>query len=156
MKKHITSSTLSALPIKDRLSQITEEIRIVLPGAGVILGFQLVVPFSYSFNTLSSVLQNTYIASLVCVVLTVILLIAPVALDRLTDDNTDLQVIYHFANTMIRISLLTFAMGISLDIFIIISFITNYSLFGGAIAVGLFSLSLALWFGYSLYKNKTT
>lgn len=145
--------TLHALPVKDRISQITEEIRIVLPGSGVLLGFQFIVPFSNTFNALGQTLQNIYIFSLICIVVTVLLLIAPVAYDRMTSDHTDLMSLYSFANIMIRVSLFTLALGISMDVYIIVSMITKSTTFSGSVAGGIFILCLSLWFGYSLTKK---
>lgn len=154
MKKRNASFTFETLSIKDKISHVTEEIRIVLPGTGVILGFQLTVPFSSAFATLSPLQLNMYIASLINVVFSVIFLIAPVALDRLTDDDLDLQMIYIFTTIMIRLSLLTLSLGISLAIFLVINMITKSVAIALGTSISILLLCQILWFGYSLYKNR--
>lgn len=149
-----SNSTSDPLSIKDKISQVSEEIRIVLPCTGVILGFQLTVPFSYGFMKLSLMQLIVYLASLISVVLSIIFLIAPVALDRLTEDDLDLHIIYKFTNRMIRLSLLALSLGISFAIFLVTSMIAKSFILALAMSLIIFILCQSLWFCYSLYINQ--
>ena len=65
------------------LAELLQELRIVLPGVQVLFAFLLTVPFSARFDSVSSLQQSVFFATLVCTALSAGLLIAPSAHHRL-------------------------------------------------------------------------
>jgi hypothetical protein len=65
------------------LAELLQELRIVLPGVQVLFAFLLTVPFSARFESVSSVQQAVFFATLVCTALSTGLLLAPSAHHRL-------------------------------------------------------------------------
>ncbi len=65
------------------LAELLQELRIVLPGVQVLFAFLLTVPFSARFDSVSSLQESVFFATLVCTALSAGLLIAPSAHHRL-------------------------------------------------------------------------
>jgi hypothetical protein len=69
--------------LETRIEQVLTELRIVLPGAQALFGFQFAAVLTASFGGLSSVLKVIHIASLGLVAGAVVMLIAPAAYHRI-------------------------------------------------------------------------
>lgn len=64
-------------------ASILQELRVVQTGVQILTGLMLTIPFQQRFTELSTGQQNLYLVSLVFAVLSVVVLISPVALHRL-------------------------------------------------------------------------
>lgn len=65
------------------LTELLQELRIVIPGVQVLFAFLLTVPFSQRFAKLDSLQQGVFFATLLCTAAATALLIAPSAHHRL-------------------------------------------------------------------------
>ena len=65
------------------LSELLEELRVVLPGVQVLFAFLLVVPFSARFTEVTPLQQAVFFGTLICTMFSAGLLIAPSAHHRL-------------------------------------------------------------------------
>lgn len=141
------------LSIEDRIKNILEEIRIVLPGTETLLGFQLAAVFSGTFGKLPHHLQYLYLANLGLITLSVIFLISPVAYDRIVDNERELSRLYKFSTLMIRLALVCLSLGLSGSLFIVVYIISQSLYLSGIFSGILFTLSICLWFLYSTYRK---
>src|SRR5262249_21947882 len=73
----------SATPLDVKIEQMLTEARVILPGAQALFGFQLAIVFTRSFVGVPAVSMIVHAASLLLVILTVVLLMAPAAYHRL-------------------------------------------------------------------------
>lgn len=135
-------------------NRILEEIRIVLPGTGVLLGFQFNAIFAQGFNTLPEIFQKLHIVSLLFLLLTMILLIAPVAFDRVAEGTREIRQFFQFAHDMVRIALVSLALGLSIDLFVVLHVVIKSDVIASTIAAVIFIVCITLWFGYTLYMKK--
>jgi hypothetical protein len=69
--------------LETRIEQVLTELRIVLPGAQALFGFQFAAVLTASFSGLPSVLKGVHMASLGLVAAAVVMLIAPAAYHRI-------------------------------------------------------------------------
>lgn len=145
MPKH---SKADLAHIKEELDRLLEEIRIVLPGTGVLLGFQFTAIFSQGFGKLSHNFQVFHVISLLLLLLTVIFLIAPVAFDRVVEGSKEIKLFYDFAHRMVTLALISLALGLSIDVVIVLHLIIS-DVFAWIIAGILFAIIISLWFGYT-------
>lgn len=73
---------------KDRLdrevSELLQELRVILPGVQVLFAFLLTLPFSQRFEDVTQLQKAVYYATLLCTALATAMLIAPSAQHRLS------------------------------------------------------------------------
>lgn len=139
--------------IKEELDRLLDEIRIVLPGTGILLGFQFNAIFAQGFGKLSHFFQILHVISLLLLLLTVIFLIAPVAFDRVVEGSKEIKPFYGFAHRMVTVALILLALGLSLDVVIVLHLIIN-DIAAWIIAGILFAICIFLWFGYTYYRRE--
>src|ERR1043166_6579001 len=65
---------------------LLEECRMVLPGIQALFGFQLIAVFSDGFARLAHTEQLAHLASILLVTVSIALIMAPAAYDRIVDD----------------------------------------------------------------------
>jgi hypothetical protein len=139
------------LRLRDKIQHVLSEARMVLPGAQALLGFQFSIILLNSFDKLPQELKYLHLASLATITLSVILLMTPASYHRIVERGEDSDHFYKFASKMTLASMVTLALGISSDIFVVIYQVTK-----SMIAAWIFSL-LALilfygcWFIYAFY-----
>lgn len=78
-----TPKARSGTPLVTRIEQMLTEARVVLPGAQAMLGFQLSIVRTRSFDVLPHEARTMHATSLCLVALAVILLMAPAAYHRI-------------------------------------------------------------------------
>ena len=66
------------------LSELLQELRVVLPGVQVLFAFLLAVPFQQNFTKITSFQQTVYFVTLLLTAITAVLLISPSAYHRIT------------------------------------------------------------------------
>jgi hypothetical protein len=137
--------------LKDRVTHVLDELRVILPGTQAIIGFQLVAVFSDGFTRLSSTSKYVHFASLLLVCLSAALLMTPASYHRIANRGNDSEELHQFATVMLILAMAALAMGISADLFVISWMIFH----GAAISVVVASTSLvgffAIWFGYPVH-----
>lgn len=73
----------------DELSQLLEELRVMLPGIQVLFAFLLTVPFTQRFTEITHHQQTTYYMAVLTAGTAAILLISPSAIHRIQRHATD-------------------------------------------------------------------
>jgi hypothetical protein len=112
MKKEVDT------PLHTKIDQMLTEGRVILPGAQALLGFQLVVLLTKAFGQLPAPARAVHLVALMCVVLAIILLIAPAAIHRLTFDGNDDPRLHSTGSILMTLALLPLALGLSCDIWV--------------------------------------
>jgi hypothetical protein len=140
----------SETPVSEQIKTLMTEARVILPGAQALLGFQFAAFLSDGFEKLPEPAKLVHFASLACVALSIILLIAPTAYHRLVaqgEDRTDVQ---HFGSAAVIAALLPLALGLSAEFYIVAARMGHAD--GGAILATVVALAgfLFLWFVYPL------
>jgi hypothetical protein len=128
---------LDDIDTTERIQHLLDEIRVILPGTEVLLGFLLIAVFEEGFDSLDSFLKYMHLASLGSMAITTILLIAPPAYDRITAQRENIQAFYVLATRMVLLALIFLALGLSSIVFVVVfKAINSYSiagLFSGAV-----------------------
>jgi len=140
------------LTIKDKVEHALQEARVILPGTEALLGFQLVSFFSGT-DRLVNGLKYWHLASFGFILLGTIFLVAPVAYHRIGEKGHETESFYFFAATMLVLAMVMLAFGLSADIYVIVSLVSNSTLAAGWSAAVAFVLMTGLWFGYSFYRR---
>lgn len=137
--------------LKDKIQQVLTEIRVVLPGAQALLGFQFIALLMEGFEKLPQSSKYVHFISLSLIALTVILLMTPAAYHRLVERGEDTEHFHRFASRVLLSSMIPLALGITGDFYVVARKITE----SDGLAIGLAGVALlifyGLWFGFTLY-----
>ena len=132
-RQQITTEDTS---LDKRITQMLTEARVVLPGAQALLGFQLASVISQSFEKLpaSSNQKVVQAASLGCITVAVILLIAPAAYHRIVFSGQVTEEVHRFGSWFVACATVPLAFGLSGDIYVVLTEITASTMLGMFIA----------------------
>jgi hypothetical protein len=137
-----------ATPLHIRIEQMLTEARVILPGAQALLGFQLAIVLTDTFEKLPSLPRLLHAAALLFVALSVALLITPAALHRIVWAGEDTEAVLRIGGQITILALLPLAMGMAADSFVVLSRVLG-SMGPAAVTAPVVLLCLiGLWFGW--------
>jgi len=142
------------MPKQDDLDQeirhALTEIRMVLPGAQALLGFQLITFVLSDFEKLGRSLKEIHVLSVIFMTLSVILLMTPASYHRIVENGENTEHFLSFTGRMLLWALPPLALGICGDFYVVLRTITQSSLICAVIAFALLIFFGWLWFGMPL------
>jgi len=133
-------------PLHTRIDQMLTESRVMLPGAQAILGFQFAVMLSKSFDQLPASARVVHVAALVLVAFTVILLMTPAAIHRITFGGEDAERFHTIGGRFVIAAAVPLGLGLSLELFVALVRATQSPALGIAGACAIAALFAGLWF----------
>jgi uncharacterized protein DUF6328 len=137
-------------PLNEKIKTMMTETRVVLPGAQAMLGFQFTAFLTDGFSGLREATKLVHFASLCCVALSIILLMAPAAYHRIVAHGEDRADVEHFGSAVMLASLVPLALGLTGDFYVTAEKLE----YGGSAAVAAAAVALlvflGLWFVYPL------
>ena len=139
--------------LKDKIEHVLGEGRTTLPGVQALLGFQFATMLTEGFDKLPTASKYVHLASLGLIALTVVFLLAPAAYHRIVEGGEETEGMHRFASAMLLAGMITLALGISGDVYVVVRKVTHSSPAGIAAAALAVALMYALWFGYTLYRR---
>ncbi|MFN2578965.1 MAG: DUF6328 family protein [Pyrinomonadaceae bacterium] len=142
--------------LKDKIQQVLTEVRVALPGAQALLGFQFVSLFMEAFEKLPYSLKIIHFISLCLVGLAIILMMTPAAYHRLVEQGEDTERFYRFASRILLTSLIPLALGISGDFYLVARKVTESDKVSIALAVFAIAIFFGLWFGFTFAKRRAS
>lgn len=131
------------------LGELLQEIRVVLPGIQVLLAFLLTVPFAQRADALEGPERRIYFLAVVSSAIAVACLLAPAAHHRLLFRSKAKVLVLHVANALVIVGTLLVAISVGLVVYLV-GWIMIDQRFGAAIAAGLTTATLLLWFAVPL------
>jgi hypothetical protein len=150
MRAGKTMKTHSMVDLHTKIEQMLTEARVILPGAQAMLGFQLIVTMSHAFSEMPAGAKFAHFAALGAMILTVILLIAPAAVHRLSFAGRDDSSFHRIGSGLITMALVPLAAGIALDCAVTAWRLT---MSGGAAVlsgIGIVLLLIDIWYVWPL------
>jgi hypothetical protein len=141
--------------LRDKVTHLESEARMIIPGIKALFGFQLVVVFNERFaKELSSTEQIYHWAALACSALAIVLTLAPAAYHRQAEEHTVSTRLTRLTNRWLTASLVPLLLGYCIDFYLLGVVILKNPL-ANAIATGaLFLAFLTMWFIYPLYAKR--
>ena len=143
------------LDIHTKIEQMLTESRVILPGAQAMLGFQLIATMTDAFAEMAAPAKYLHFAALGAVILSVVLLIAPAAVHRLSFAGRDDPRFHRIGSRLITAALVPLAAGIALDLSVAtwrLSTSASAAIVGGA---GIFSILISVWYLWPLSLRET-
>jgi hypothetical protein len=107
--------------LHEKIDQMLTEARVILPGAQALFGFQFVATLSKAFNSLPQAVQAVHFLSLAAIALSIMLLIAPAAVHRVTFAGRDAERMHDIGSWLVTLALVPLAAGISGDMYVALS-----------------------------------
>ncbi len=135
-------------PIKEKIKTMGTEIRVILPGAQALLGFQFAAFLTTAFDKLPGTVQAIHFASLIAMAIAVILLTAPAAYHRIAADGEDTGDVETFGSHAMLAALAFLGLSMTGDFYVVVTMVTSSQplAIGGAIVAVI--AAFALWFLY--------
>jgi Na+/melibiose symporter-like transporter len=103
------------------LTELLQELRILLPGAQVLMAFLVILPFSAGFEKIQRTEQWIYVATFACSVVSLALFTAPAAQHRLERPLRDRTRFKHEATRLIILGLIPLSVALILATQLVVS-----------------------------------
>jgi hypothetical protein len=156
-RERATSARQQTMPqdtsLDQRITQMLTEARIVLPGVQALLGFQLITVISQSFENLPTSSKMVHAASLGCITMAVILLIAPAAYHRIVFAGQDTEEVHRIGSLFVTSATVPLAFGLAGDIYVVFTEITASATIGAFVAVVALIFLVGLWHAFPLVSR---
>ena len=133
-------------PLHSKVEQMLTEARLILPGAQALLGFQLAIVVTRSFDSLPDRAKAMHGVSLGLTALAVVLLMAPAAYHRIVYAGEDTAEFHRMGSILVTAATLPLALSLAADIFVVIAKIANSPTLGAAVAAVVFAIFAGLWY----------
>jgi Family of unknown function (DUF6328) len=141
-----TISQEDPTPLHARIEQMLTEARLLLPGAQALLGFQFAVMLTKSFEQLPEISKFVHITALCLIALTVILLITPAAIHRITYGGEDTEQFHRIGSRFVVAAAVPLGLGIGADMYVAVTRAAHSPALGLACLVGILAILCGLWF----------
>ena len=139
-------------PLHTKIDQMLTEARIILPGAQALFGFQLSVVLTQAFEQLPLQSHIAHAISITFVAVTVMLLMAPASYHRIVYAGEDSEDMHSTGSVLITAATLSLAIGLAVDIHVVMAKIADSGTIGLASGLVAFLLLSGMWYGYPLAR----
>lgn len=136
--------------LKDRISDLMTEGRIVLPGVQALLGFQFAAYLTEAFAKAPPGARLAHNVSLGLLLLSMILLMTPAPFHRLAEHGQDTERVCRVSARLLLAGLAALGLAISADVYVAIDLIVKRSDLAVLGAAGAALFAFAVWFAYPL------
>jgi hypothetical protein len=150
------ASASAATPLDARIEQVLMELRMVLPGAQALLGFQFVILLMEKFDPLPAWSKAVHLISLGFTALATILLMTPAAYHRLAEHGEETEAFHALSGRLLLAAMSALAVGMAGDVLVVLAAATGSLALGLGAAAGVAVLAHGLWFGLALLKPQRT
>jgi hypothetical protein len=140
--------------LNEEIRHVLTEIRMVLPGAQALLGFQLITFVLSDFEKLPYSSKAIHSVSLILMCVSVIGLMTPAAYHRIVEHGENTEHFHRFTGAMLLASLVPLALAICGDFYVVMK-TASASQWLPITLTGILLLFFGgLWFGLPLWKRR--
>jgi MFS family permease len=141
--------------LKERISQMLTETRIVLPGVQALLGFQYAAYFTEPFKSLSSSGRAVHTASLFLLLASMILLMAPAPFHRIAENGEDTERACTVGVGLTLGGLALLGPALACDFYVAVLFVSGSERLSIALAAITGTALFVAWFGLPVIRRRT-
>jgi hypothetical protein len=131
------------------LIELLNELRIVLPGVTVLLGFLLAVPFAKGWTSVTNFQRDVFVVAFLSTAISVALLTAPSSYHRLRFRHGNKERLVKIGNRLAIAGIAASAVSLEAVVLLVTDFVLSRG-FAIAAATALFVVIALLWFGLPL------
>ncbi len=132
-------------PTAAKIDYVLTEARVVLPGAQALLGFQFAIVFTRAFMELPQHLKWAHGTAIGLITIATILLMTTATYHRVVYGGSDAPGFYKVASRLLLSATVFLALGLSADIYLVVSKISGSPVLSMALALTSAALLLGLW-----------
>jgi hypothetical protein len=150
----MNNETVERESMKDEMSNVLGEARMVIPGVQALFGFQTMAVFNNRFEDLPDSGVAAYLIGLGLLALSIALLMAPAAYHRIAERGRVSRQMITLCSRLITAGLVPLMLGIALDIYVVTLAALDearYALCGAVLSLILFAL---LWFAFPMAMRR--
>ena len=138
---------------EEDLTDLLNEIRLLLPGTLLLVAFLIALPFNSGYTRVSQFDNAVYVAMFLCAMLSLLLFAAPAAQHRLMSPLRDRAAFKRSVNLQVIIGLIPLSVALTLASYLVISDVVGA--LAAAIVAGIVGLTIALlWWTIPLHKRR--
>jgi len=131
------------------LIELLNELRVVLPGVTVLLGFLLAVPFAKGWPKITPFERDAFIVAFLAAALSVALLTAPSSYHRIRFRHGDKEHMVRVGNRLAIAGIAAFAVALEAVVLLVLSYVASKT--AGIVAAACLALVVGtLWYGLPL------
>lgn len=134
------------LELKDAVSYVLEEARMILPGIQALFGFQLIAVFNATFHELPKLFKDVHMLAIILTIVGIGMLMAPAAYHRYVERNSVSQSLVDYGSKFLCIGMAPLMLSICLDSFVVSYVVLESELAAICISVGALALLFSLWY----------
>lgn len=143
-------------PLTNQVEQLLTEARVIIPGAQALLGFQLTVVFTRAFQELGTAPKMAHAIALCSVAFSILLLMAPAALHRISFAGQDSREFMKIASGFVIAAPLPLAIAIALDTYVAAGRALGSQTMGAALAAVAIVALVGFWYAYPIARRLTS
>lgn len=139
--------------VDEEIRHALTEIRMVLPGAQALLGFQFITLVLEEFDNLPQALKVVHLVSLSMMTLAVILLMTPAAYHRMVEKGENTEHFHRFTGRMLIMGLVPMGLGFTGDFYVVVWKVSSSDALAALCTVALLIFIFGAWFGLPVYRK---
>jgi hypothetical protein len=145
--------TAEKQPEAGNLSDMLQELRVLLQGVQVLTGFLIILPFYQEFSTLSTPQHVVYVATFGCALASLIIFSAPAAQHRLEWPLRDRAKFKEFSTRMIVFGMVPLSLALILGTDLVVTQVLGAA--AGIVAAALVLFAIAgLWWLFPYWERR--
>jgi hypothetical protein len=141
-------------PLSTKVEQMLTEARVIIPGAQALLGFQLTVTLTRSFEQLAAGTRMIHLAALCAIALAIVLLMAPAAVHRISFKGEDSTRFLKIGSFFVIAAPIPLALGIALDMYVAATRVSEGTVLAASLCAGTLVVLGTLWYGYPIWRRQ--
>jgi len=151
----ITPPSSASPEPETKLDHVLAEIRLVLPGAQALLGFQFSVTLMQGFESVTGTARDVFLLSLGLIALATILLMTPSAVRRMLQQGERTERFQRLAGRMLVLAMAVLALALSGDVYVAASRAARLTSAAPIVAAATGLLFYTLWFGIPMLRRRS-
>jgi hypothetical protein len=141
-----------AMRVNRELTELLNELRVALPGAQVLFGFLLTVPFQRGFVDATKLQRSMFFGVLIATTLSTVMFIAPSTYHRICFRKPDKERLLFTANLMLLLGTVFLAFAIVGVVFLVTTFVATTDVAAATSALVAVVVA-ALWYGLPVVRR---
>ncbi|HEY8099265.1 MAG TPA: DUF6328 family protein [Burkholderiaceae bacterium] len=139
--------------LKDEMTSVIEEARMVIPGIQAVFGFQTMAVFNNRFENLSDSGRWAYLVALGFLMLAIGLLMTPAAYHRLVERGCVSRKMINLSSNFVTAGMVPLMFAFAIDVYVVILAAINSQRLGFYGAIATICVLSGLWFLFPLSKR---
>jgi Family of unknown function (DUF6328) len=153
-RNHVGEEEIMRTSLKEKIRTLGTEIRVVLPGAQALLGFQFAAFLTDAFERLPASSKAVHFASVTTMAIAVVLLMAPAAFHRIATGGDDTREVDVFGVYAMLGGMFFIGIAMNGDFYVVLMIVTGSEPISILSSVAALCAAFALWFGFPLAARR--